>query len=77
MNRNIGIRIDIKPHVKEIPQAGLRKNEDPIHQNDRRRLNMLRLNGTGVGGEIVNRHLDGQMSITQLLEVSNQKVGLQ
>ena len=73
---HVGVRVHEDLDVEELPQRGVNKDQDALHQDHPARRDGEGPVGPAVGGEIVDRDFDGS-AIAQTEDVLDEQFGLQ
>ena len=72
----VGIGVNEDLDVEQPAERGLGEDQDALHKDHIARLDCECLGGAAVGGEIVDRHLDG-LPVAQGTDVLDQKLRLE
>src|ERR1017187_2267245 len=73
---DIGIRVDVDPHVEELSQLRLGVDEDAVHEDDLARLDAAGFRRATVDPEVVDRRLDDH-PLLERLDMAHKKLALE
>ena len=73
---NVGRRIHVNLHIKQVAQSGLGKNQNAFHQYDRMRFDEVGLLGPFVAAEIVYRNFH-RLPMFEPLQMYDEQIGVE